>query len=112
MVKAQCLATVVTSTSCQSRECPAFITEKRALKIQAETRCTLPAAREQAGQTASAEQAANSYAQVLAKNRADLVNRNLALSDENARLREVITTLRQHNASLKQRLNKWQRGET
>ena len=88
-----------------SKECPAFITEKRALEIQAETRCTLPAAREQAGQTASAEQAASSYAQVLANNRADLVNWNLALSDENARLKEVINTLRQDNASLQQRLH-------
>ena len=70
-----------------------------------ESRCTLPAAREQAGQTASAEVAVNSYAQALANSQADLVNRNLALSDENARLREVITTLRQDNAYLKQRLN-------
>ena len=70
-----------------------------------ENRCTLPAAREQAGQTTSAEMAVNSYAQVLANSQADLVNRNLALSDENARLREVITTLRQDNASLKQRLD-------
>ena len=67
--------------------------------------CTLPAAREQAGQTASAEQAASSYAQVLANNRADLVNRNLTLSDENARLKDVINTLRQDNASLQQRLD-------
>ena len=88
-----------------SKECPVFITEKRALEIQTETRCTLPAAREQAGQTASAEQAASSYARVLANNRADLVNRNLALSDENARLKEVINTLRQDNASLQQRLD-------
>ena len=49
--------------------------------------------------------AVNSYAQVLANSQADLVNRNLALSDENARLREVITTLHQDNASLKQRLD-------
>ena len=88
-----------------SRECPAFLTEKRALEIQVESRCTLPAAREQAGQTTSADMAVNSYAQVLANSQADLVNRNLALSDENARLREVITTLRQDNASLKQRLD-------
>ena len=91
-----------------SKECPAFITEKRALEKQAETRCTLPAAREQAGQTASAEQAASSYAQVLANNRADLVNRNLALSDENARLKEVINTLRQDNASLQPSLDDYQ----
>ena len=71
---------------------PAFLTEKRALEIQVESRCTLPAAREQAGQTTSADMAVNSYAQVLANSQADLVNRNLALSDENARLREVITT--------------------
>ena len=88
-----------------SRECPAFLTEKRALEIQVESRCTLPAAREQAGQTASAEVAVNSYAQALANSQANLVNRNLALSDENARLREVITTLRQDNAYLKQRLD-------
>ena len=88
-----------------SKECPAFITEKKALEIQAETRCTLPEAREQSGQTASTEQAASSYAQVLANNRADLVNRNLAFSDENARLKEVINTLRQDNASLQQRLD-------
>ena len=45
------------------------------------------------------------HMQVLANNRADLVNRNLALSDENARLKEVINTLRQDNASLQQRLD-------
>ena len=49
--------------------------------------------------------AVNWYAQILANSQADLVNRNLALSDENARLREVITTLHQDNASLKQRLD-------
>ena len=43
--------------------------------------------------------------QVLVHSRADLVNRNLALSDENARLKEVIMTLRQANASLQQRLD-------
>ena len=88
-----------------SRECPEFHTEKRALEIQVESRCTLPAAREQAWQTTSAEMAVNSYAQVLANSQADLVNHNLALSDESARLREVINTLRQDTASLKQRLN-------
>ena len=36
---------------------------------------------------------------------ADLVNRNLALSDENARLKEVIVTLLRANASLQQRLD-------
>ena len=70
-----------------------------------ESHCTLPAAREQAGQTASVEVAGNSYAQVLANSQADLLNRNLALGDENARLREVISTLRQDNACLKQRLD-------
>ena len=84
-----------------SRECPAFLTEKRALEIQVESHYTFSAAREQAGQTASAEVAVNSYAQVLANSQADLVNPNLALSDENTRLREVIITLRQDNASLK-----------
>ena len=88
-----------------SRECPAFLTEKKALEIQVESHCTLPAAREQAGQTVSAKVAVNSCAQILANSQADLVNRNLALSDENARLREVITTLRQDNAYLKQRLD-------
>ena len=70
-----------------------------------ESRCTFPATREQAGQTASAEVAVNSYAQVLANSQADLVNCNLALNDENARLWEVIASLRQDNASLKQRLD-------
>ena len=37
--------------------------------------------REQAGQTTSADMAVNSYAQVLANSQADLVNRNLALSE-------------------------------
>ena len=91
-----------------SRECPAFLTEKRALEIQVESRCTLPAAREQAGQTASAKVAVNSNAQALANSQADLVNHNLALSNENARLREVITTLRQDNAYLKQRLDAYE----
>ena len=88
-----------------SRDCPAFLTEKKALEIQVESHCTLPAAREQAGQTASVGVAGNSYAQVLANSQADLLNRNLALSDENARLREVISTLPQDNACLKQRLD-------
>ena len=90
--------------SAASKECPAFITEQEALRIQAEKRCPLPDARKQAGQTVTAEQAANSYAQVTANSQANLVNRNLALSDENARLKEVINTLRQDNASLQQRL--------
>ena len=89
--------------SAASRECPVFITEKEALRIQAETRCPLPEARKQAGQPTTAEEATHSYAQV-ANSQAALVNRNLALSDENARLREVINTLRQDNASLQQRL--------
>ena len=105
--------------SATSRECPAYISEKRALQIQAETHCTLPAAREQAGQTpaeppaareqaeqtTTTEPAASSFAQVVAHSQADLVNRNLALSDENARLKEVIVTLRRANASLQQRLD-------
>ena len=78
---------------------------KKALQIQAEARCTLPAAREQAGQTATTEPAANSYVRVLAHSQADLVSWNLALSDENARLKEVINTLPQANASLKLRLD-------
>ena len=73
--------------SAASKECPALITEKEALGIQAEKRYPLPDARKQAGQPASAEQAANSYAQVIANSQANLVNRNLALSDENARLK-------------------------
>ena len=95
--------------------------KKIALQIQAETHCILPvareqtgqtgattelpAAREQAGQTVTTEPAANSFAQILAHSQADLVNRNPALSDENARLKEVIITLRQANASLQQRLD-------
>ena len=51
------------------------------------------------------EEAAKSYARVVAHSQADLINRNLALSEENARLREVIGTLRQDNASLQQRLD-------
>ena len=91
--------------SAASKECPAFITEKRALEIQAESHCTISAAREQAGHDASTEEAAKSYARVVAHSQADLINRNLALSEENARLREVIGTLRQDNASLQQRLD-------
>ena len=64
----------------------------------------LPAAREQAGQTATTEPAANSFAQVRAHSQAALVIRNLALSDENTRLKEVIIALRQTNAFLQQRL--------
>ena len=91
--------------SAASKECPAFITEKRALEIQAESHCTISAAREQAGHDASSEEAAKSYARVVAHSQADLINHNLALSEENARLREVIGTLRQDNASLQQRLD-------
>ena len=89
--------------SVASKGCPAFITEKEALKIQGEKRCQLPDVRKQVGQPAMAEQAANSYAQVIANSQANLVNRNLALSDENARLKEVINTLHQDD-SLQQRL--------
>ena len=97
---------------------PSISLRKRALQIQAETHCTLPAAREQAGQTpaelpaareqdeqTTIEPAASSFAQVLAHSQADLVNRNLALSYENVRLKEVIVTLRRANASLQQRLD-------
>ena len=91
--------------SAASKECPAFITEKRALEIQAESHCTISAAREQAGHDASTEEAAKSYARVVAHSQADLISRNLTLSEENARLREVIGTLRQDNASLQQRLD-------
>ena len=89
--------------SAASRECPVFIIEKEALRIQAETRCPLAEARKRAGQPTTAEEATHSYAQV-ASSQAALANRSLALSDENARLREVINTLRQDNASLQQRL--------
>ena len=91
--------------SAANKECPEFITEKRALEIQAESHCTISAAREQAGHDASTKEAAKSYARVVAHSQADLINRNLALSEENARLREVIGTLRQDNASLQQRLD-------
>ena len=49
-----------------------------------------------------AEQAANSYAQVIDNSQVNLVNRNLALSNENARLKEVLNTLHQDNTSLQQ----------
>ena len=90
-----------------SKDCPTFITEKAALRIQVETHCTLPAARKQAGQTTTEQQ--KSYARVLANNQADLINRNLALSEENARLREVISTLRQDNTSLQQKLEDYEK---
>ena len=53
-------------THCHQQRLPSFYHGKKALQVQAETRCTLPAAREQAGQTATTEPAANSYARVLA----------------------------------------------
>ena len=90
--------------STASKECPAFITEQEALRIQAKKRCPLPDARKQADQPVTAEQAANLYAQVTANSQANLVYHNLALSDENARLKEVINTLRHDNTSLQQRL--------
>ena len=74
-------------------------------KKELEIQCTISAAREQAGNDASTEEAANTYARVVANSQADLINRNLALSEENARLREVIGTLRQDKASLQQRLD-------
>ena len=89
--------------SSASKDCPVFITEKEALLIQAETRYPLPEARKQAGKPTTAEQATHSNAQV-ASSQAALVNRNLALSDENAKLGEVINTLHQDNASLQQML--------
>ena len=82
--------------------------KKRALGIQAESHCTISVAREQAGHDASTEEAAKSYARVVAHSQADLINRNLTLSEENARLREVIGTLRQDNASLQQRLDSYE----
>ena len=45
-----------------------------------------------------AEQTANSYAQVTANSQAKLINHNLALSDENNRLKEVINTLHQDDS--------------
>ena len=58
-------------TSCHQLRMPSIPHGEKALEIQGESRCTLPAAREQAGQTASAEVAVNSYAQVSANSQAD-----------------------------------------
>ena len=90
-----------------SKDCSAFITEKSPFRIQVETHCTLPAARKQAGQTTTEQQ--KSYARVLANNQADLINRKLALSEENVRLREVISTLRQDDTSLQQKLEDYEK---
>ena len=43
----------------------------------------------------------------MAINQAELINRNLALSEENARLRDIINQLRQDNVSLQQRLESY-----
>ena len=101
------------SHSASSRDCPRFAAEKAALQIQAESNCALVDARKQVEQTsattntepdhASTPKQHIPYARTVAMNQADLINRNLTLSEENARLREVINKLRQDNASLQQR---------
>ena len=103
------------SHSASSRDCPRFVTEKAALQIQAESNCSLVDARKQVEQTpattstepahVSTPEQHISYARTVAINQADLINRNLTLSEENARLREVINKLRLENASLQQRLD-------
>ena len=103
------------SHSTSSRDCPRFAAEKAALQIQAESNCSLVDARKEVEQTsattntepdhASTSEQHISYARTVAINQADLINRNLTLSEENARLREVINKLRQDNASLQQRLD-------
>ena len=98
------------SHSALSRDCPRFAAEKAALQIQAESNCSLVDARKQVEQTsatantepdnASTPEQHILYARTVAINQADLINRNLTLSEENARLREVINKLHQDNASL------------
>ena len=98
------------SHSASSRDCPRFVTEKAALQIQAESNCSFVDARKQVEQTpattstepahASTPEQHISFARTVAINQADLINRNLTLSEENARLREVINKLRQDNNPL------------
>ena len=103
------------SHSASSRDCPRFAAEKAALQIQAESNCSLVDARKQVEQTSATDNTEHdnastpeqhiSYARTVAINQADLINRNLTLSEENARLREVISKLLKDNASLQQRLD-------
>ena len=93
------------------------MTEKAALQIQAESNCSLVDARKQVEQTsattntepdhASTPDQHISYARSVAINQAELINRNLALSEENARLRDIINQLHQDNVSLQQRLESY-----
>ena len=103
------------SHTASSRDCARFVTERAALQIHAESNCSLVDARQQVEQTsattniepdhASAPEQQVSYARSVAINQAELINRNPPLSEENARLREVINKLSQDNASLQQRLD-------
>ena len=105
----------IQTNSASSRDCPRFAPEKAALQIQAESNCSLVDARKQVEQTsatantepdnASTPEQHISYTRTVAMNQADLINRNLTLSEENARLRVVISKLSQDNASLQQRLD-------
>ena len=107
------------SHTASDRDCPRFVAEKAALQIQAESHCSLVDARKKVEQTsastnkepdsASTPEQRNSYARTVAFNQADLLNRNLTLSEENARLREIISTLRKDNASLQQRLDGYEK---
>ena len=80
-----------------SRDCPRFVTEKAALQIQEESNCSLVDARKQVEQTsattntepddASTPEQHISYARSMAIVQVDLINHNLTLIVENARLR-------------------------
>ena len=107
------------SHTASDRDCPRFVAEEAAPQIQAESHCSLVNARKRVEQTsattnkepdsASTPEQRNSYARTVAINQADLLNRNLTLSEENVRLREIISTLRKDNASLQQRLDGYEK---
>ena len=107
------------SHTASDRDCPRFVAEKAALQIQVESHCSLVDARKKVEQTsattnkepdsASTPEQRNSYARTVAINQADLLNRNLNLSEENARLREIISTLRKDNTSMQQRLDGYEK---
>ena len=109
--------TVKVHTPPSSRHCPRFATEKAALQIQAESNCSLVDAWKQVEQTsattntqpdhASTPDQHISYARSVAINQAELINHNLTLSEDNARLRDVINQLRLDNMSLQQRLENY-----
>ena len=84
------------------RDCPRFVAEKAALQIQAESHCSLVDARKKVEPTSATTNKEPDSASTPEQ-------RNSYFSEENARLREIISTLRKDNASMQQRLDDYEK---